>query len=486
MKFIVKLFPEITIKSRPVRRRFIQRLQSNLQILLKRIHPKVTVSGFWDKIEVVVPESASMLEVDAVVETMKMTPGIAHFLEVAEYPLGSFHDVFEKTLPVYRNRIEGKTFKVRVKRTGDHDFTSIDVERYVGGGLLQHAQPLRVDVKKPEVFVDLEIKNEKLFIIEKQHNGLGGYPLGSQEPVLSLISGGFDSVVSSYMTMRRGAKTHFLFFNLGGKAHEVGVKQVALQLWQSLGASARVKFVTVPFEEVVGDILQNVHHSHMGVVLKRQMMRAAERVADEMKIDAIVTGESIAQVSSQTIPNLNVIDRATDKLVVRPLITVDKPEIIELTKRLGCFDIVKMIPEYCGVISDRPTTRAKLSRVLEEESQLDEEVLERAISQCKVIKIDEIAKNLDIESDIEALSKVSENQIVVDIRAPLEVERKPINMPGCEVQLIPFYELESKVAALDSSKEYLLYCDKGVMSSLHAQSLQEKGYLNIKVYRPLV
>ena len=163
--------------------------------------------------------------------------------------------------------------------------------------MLEHCDTQGVDVRNPDQYVDLEVKDQKLFVFNKIYKGLGGYPLGTQEPVLSLISGGFDSVVSSYMTMRRGSKTHFLFFNLGGKAHQMGVEQVALHLWQQYGSCAGVKFISVPFSEVVGDILQNVHHSFMGVVLKRQMMRAAEKVADFMKIDALVTGESIAQVS---------------------------------------------------------------------------------------------------------------------------------------------------------------------------------------------
>lgn len=485
MKFIVKLFPEMTIKSRPVRRRLIQRLQSNLQIILKRICADITVSGFWDKLEVVLPEEHIALR-DEVCAAMGRVPGVHQYLEVLEYPLGSFQEAFEHTLPVYGPMIKGKTFKVRVKRTGQHEFTSIDMERYVGGGLLQHGESAGVDVRKPEVYVDLEVRHDKLFVIAEQHPGLGGYPLGSQEPVLSLISGGFDSVVASYMTMRRGSKTHFLFFNLGGRAHEIGVKQVALHLWEQYGASARVKFISVPFGEVVGDILQNVNHSYMGVVLKRQMMRAAEKVADVMKIDALVTGESVAQVSSQTIPNLTVIDQATSKLVIRPLITMDKQDIVDRTKALGCFDIVKMIPEYCGVISDRPTTRAKLEKVVREEANLDDEIIDQAIAKADVITIDDIVRNLDVKSDIEALSKVSENQVIVDIRAPAEQEKKPLNMPGCELLCVPFYELDRKAESWAQDKEYLLYCEKGVMSRLHAQSLQDKGMVNVKVYRPLV
>jgi thiamine biosynthesis protein ThiI len=483
MKFIVKLFPEITIKSRPVRRRLIARLQNNLQILLKREYQDITVSGFWDKLEVVLPQEG-LSHRDEVIAIMQRVPGVSHFLEVAEHELGDFDDAFKKTLAVYAPIIEGKSFKVRVKRTGKHDFKSVDMERYIGGGLLQHANPTRVDVRTPDVFVDLEVVHAKLFIVTQQHAGLGGYPLGSQEAVLSLISGGFDSVVASYMTMRRGSKTHFLFFNLGGKAHEIGVKQVALHLWEQYGACARVKFITVPFDEVVGEILQNVNHSFMGVVLKRQMMRAAEKVADHMGIDAIVTGESVAQVSSQTIPNLTVIDQSTKKLILRPLITMDKQEIVDRTIKLGCFDIVKMIPEYCGVISDRPTTRARLDKVIAEEDHLDMDVLTSAVENAEVITIDEIVKNLDIQTDIESLSRVSENQIVVDIRAPGEQEKRPLNMPGVEVILAPFFTLESVCHDWATDKEYLLYCEKGVMSRMHAQNLQEKGLTNVKVYRP--
>lgn len=483
MKFIVKLFPEITLKSRPVRKRFIQRLQSNLQIVLKRVDESIAVKLFWDKLEVVLPEDKIQLR-DQVCDLMSKAPGVQVFIEVEEHVLGTFQDAYEHAFAAYEEKIIDKTFKVRVKRSGKHDFKSIDLERYIGGGLLQHGASKGVDVRNPEVFVDLEVRDQKLFVFNKKYQGLGGYPLGTQEPVLSLISGGFDSVVSSYMTMRRGAKTHFLFFNLGGKAHQMGVEQVALHLWLNYGSCARVKFISVPFSEVVGDILQNVHHSYMGVVLKRQMMRAAEKVADFLKIDALVTGESIAQVSSQTIPNLAVIDRSTTKVVIRPLITTDKQEIVDQTKALGCFELVASIPEYCGVISDRPTTRAKLEKVEEQEMNLDMDILDQALQQLDNARIDDIVANLEAKSAIDTLSKVSDNQRIVDIRAPREQELKPLNMPGCEIILAPFYELESHLEKFSDELEYLLYCEKGMMSQLHAQNLQEQGRLNIKVFRP--
>jgi len=485
MKFIAKLFPEITIKSRPVRKRMIQRLQSNIHNILKRTSEEIRVQGFWDKVEISLDGNDAEMR-DLIIDELQRTPGVAHFIEVQEFPLGDFDNVFQLTRDAYADRIKGKTFKVRVKRSGTHDFKSPELERYVGGGLLEHTESAGVDVRNPEVWVDLEIKDQKLFIVQETFKGLGGYPLGSQQEVLSLISGGFDSVVASYMTMRRGCKTHFLFFNLGGAAHEIGVKQVALYLWQKFGSSSRVKFVTVPFEEVVGEILQSVHHSHMGVVLKRMMMRAGEQVANRMKIEALVTGESIAQVSSQTLPNLALIDAATKKLVVRPLVVMDKQDIIDVAMDIGTYDFAKCMPEYCGVISDRPTTHAKIDRLEEEEANFDDEVLEKALQAAQVISINDIVEDVNSHAKVEALSKVSENQVIIDIRAPHEQEKKPLNMPGCEVLAIPFYSLGSKVGALASDKEYLLYCEKGVMSQMHAQQLQDSGYQNIKVFRPAV
>ncbi|MCV6588131.1 MAG: tRNA 4-thiouridine(8) synthase ThiI [Marinobacterium sp.] len=483
MKFIVKLFPEIAVKSRPVRKRLIARLQTNLNVILQRIESSVKVSGHWDKVEVYY--GGEDMEVrEQLIDAMKRTPGIAHFIEVKEFPLGDFDEVFQLTKQLYADTLQGKTFKVRVKRTGKHEFTSVELERYVGGGLNQHTAAAGVDVRKPDVFVDLEVRDQQLFIVTERHPGLGGFPLGSQEAALSLISGGFDSIVASYMTMRRGCKTHFLFFNLGGRAHEIGVKQVSLHLWQKYGSSARVKFITVPFEEVVGEILQSVHHSHMGVVLKRMMMRAGERVAERMKIDALVTGESVAQVSSQTLPNLRLIDGATDALVIRPLITMDKQDIVDITKQIGAYEFAAAMPEFCGVISDRPTTCAKRDRVEEEEANFDYEVLDRALEKAQMISIDDIVEDVNVNTEIEALTKVSENQIIIDVRSPQEAERKPLNMPGCEVLAIPFFRLETAFERLDHMREYLLYCDKGVMSQLHAQTLQDKGYANVRVFRP--
>src|SRR5690606_25517251 len=174
-----------------------------------------------------------------------------------------------------------------------------------------------------DITLTMEIKDQTVYLVEKRYAGLGGFPVGTQEDVLSLVSGGFDSTVASFLAIKRGLKTHYCFFNLGGAEHETAVKEVAWYLWNRFAATHRVKFITVPFEAVVAEILEKVSPSNMGVVLKRMMLRAAERIAKRGRIDALVTGEAVAQVSSQTLPNLAVIDEVCSKLVLRPLITMD-------------------------------------------------------------------------------------------------------------------------------------------------------------------
>jgi thiamine biosynthesis protein ThiI len=483
MKFIVKFFPEITIKSKPVRRQFVSRLRDNLKIRFKEIDSSIVVERDWDKLTVIVPDLPGA-QMEDVLDVLKYSPGIAYFLEVVDYPLGDMHDIFEKTLALYQEQLQGKTFSVRCKRAGKHDFASGDVERYVGGGLNQHIDSASVKLREPDVTVRLEIRDQILFIVKRKYKGLGGFPLGALDPVLSLISGGFDSTVSSYLTMKRGMRTHFCFFNLGGRAHEVAVKEVALYLWMKYGASSRVKFVVVPFEEVVGEILTQVENSQMGVILKRMMLRAASKVAEELEVQALVTGECVAQVSSQTLTNLTVIDRVTDTLVLRPLITSDKTEIIDIAREIGTEDFAANIPEYCGVISVKPTTKAKLPKIEHEEGRFNFAVLDKAVAEARYVNIDEVANEELAVADVEVMSVPVHGSVIIDVRHPDEQDRKPFSVPGQVVISIPFYQLPSKFAELDKDTPYLLYCDKGVMSKLHASHLVEDGHKNVGVYRP--
>ncbi|HIQ53457.1 MAG TPA: tRNA 4-thiouridine(8) synthase ThiI, partial [Pseudomonas pachastrellae] len=319
MKLIIKFFPEITIKSRQVRKRFVAQLKGNLKKVLAAIDPQARVNGNWDSLEVNLGSDPALQQ--QCIERLRNTPGIAHFFAVQEYPLGTVDELVELCVANLGDQVQGKTFAVRCKRVGTHPFSSQDVAIKVGSALNRRCGAAGVSLKQPEVEVHVEIRDQKIYLIQARHEGMGGFPLGTMEPVLSLLSGGFDSTVASYQMLQRGLLPHFVFFNLGGRAHELGVRQVAHYLWERYATSHRLRFVSVPFEGVVAEILQNVENSQMGVVLKRMMLRAADRVAYRLGIDALVTGEAIAQVASQTLPNLSVIDQVAERFVVRPLIT---------------------------------------------------------------------------------------------------------------------------------------------------------------------
>lgn len=482
MKFIIKLFPEITIKSQSVRLRFIKILTTNIRNVLKDYDETLAVVRHWDHIEVRAKDENQR---EPLCDALTRIPGIHHVLEVEDRSYTDLHDIFEQTLVAYRDQVEGKTFCVRVKRRGKHEFSSGEVERYVGGGLNQHIESARVNLTHPQVTVKLEVNDDKLVLIKARHEGLGGFPIGTQEDVMSLISGGFDSGVSSYMLMRRGCRVHYCFFNLGGSAHEIGVKQVAHYLWNRFGSSHRVRFVAIDFEPVVGEILEKIEDGQMGVVLKRMMVRAASQVAERYGVQAIVTGEALGQVSSQTLTNLRLIDNVSDTLILRPLISHDKEHIINLARQIGTEDFAKTMPEYCGVISKSPTVKAVKAKIEAEESMFDFEILQRVINEAKNVDIREIAEQTREQVvEVETVAEFAPTDVLLDIRAPDEQDEKPLKMEQVEIKPLPFYKLSTQFGDLDQSKTYLLYCERGVMSRLQALYLREQGFNNVKVYRP--
>ncbi|WP_439290791.1 tRNA uracil 4-sulfurtransferase ThiI [Lonepinella koalarum] len=480
MKFIIKLFPEIMIKSDSVRKRFIKILTSNIRQVLSKHDDTLAVVRHWDFIEV---RSKNEEYRPQLIELIGRIPGIHHFLEVEEKPFTDLHNIFEQTLAQVGDSLNGKTFCVRAKRRGQHSFSSLEIERYVGGGLNQHIETAKVKLKNPDVTVRIEVENDKLIFIKQRFEGIGGYPIGTQEDVLSLISGGFDSGVSSYMLIRRGSRVHYCFFNLGGAAHEIGVKQMAYHIWNRYSSSHKVRFIAINFENVVGEILEKVDNGQMGVVLKRMMVRVASRVAERFAIEAIVTGEALGQVSSQTLTNLRLIDEASSALVLRPLITHDKEQIITMAKQIGTDDIAKSMPEFCGVISKNPTVKAIRAKIEAEEQNFDFNVLESAVQNAQYLDIRQIAEQTEKDVvQVDAVSVLGENDVILDIRSPEEIDEKPLVLDGKTVQLMPFYKLSSQFGNLDQSKNYVLYCERGVMSKLQALYLKEQGFGNVLVF----
>ncbi len=477
-KFILKLFPEIMVKGSSAKKQMVGQLYNNLIKLMGEIHKDIAIKKFSDKVEVVAP-----IEVVAKVRTrLLQTSGIEQVLEALQFDNMMTLDIIkEKVCEICAKEIEGKTFVVRAKRTGSHEFNSSEMERTIGGYTLAHSNAKGVDLHNPEVTVRIELINNQLNIITDKLIGLGGYPIGTQGDILSLMSGGFDSTVASYLTMKRGLKTHFIFFNLGGIAHEIGVKQVSYYLWNKFGASHRVKIISVPFDEVLTEIFRSTPETYMGVTLKRLMLMASEKIAKEMEIDALVTGESVAQVSSQTLRNLALIDEASNMLILRPLATMNKPEIIDIASKIGTKRFAENMPEYCGVISKNPITHGSFKRMEREAKRFNYDVLDKAVADAKSIYVDEVIDDVTNDAPIEVINELTDEYVVIDIR-----ENEECIKTSCETIQIPFHKLKTEFKKLPQDREYLLYCEKGVMSQLHAQYLRDsESRENVKVYRPI-
>lgn len=482
MKFIIRLFPEISIKSKPVRNRLIRQVRQNLVNVCKHHGISVNAYAQWDKVVAIFDETITK---DRAITELSRIPGIHSFMEVNEYPFTTLDSLFDEIKDVVGPSIENKTFAVRVKRKGQHEFNSQMAERVIGGKFKASFPNKGVCLDNPEVLIHIEIENQTAYLSGEKHLGIGGYPVGSQGEVFSLISGGFDSGVSTYDVLHRGCRVNYLFFNMGGTAHEIGVKQESYFLWDRFASSHRVRFVTIPFEPIVGQILERTHHGVRGVILKRMMMRVGSLVAKKFDAEALVTGESLGQVSSQTLRNLTHIDNVCDVLLLRPLVTADKQDIIDKSREIGTIGFAESMPEYCGVISDHPNVCPSASFVEEEEAKMDSDLVQKAFESMKVVDINDIPKDTTkLKTEVETVSELLSNEVVLDVRAPDDVEKEPLTVEGHEVITMPFYKTASDFHTLDQIKTYALYCDQGVMSLMQAKQLKEKGYHNVKVYRP--
>jgi thiamine biosynthesis protein ThiI len=493
MHFVIKLFPEISLKSQSIQRRFTTALQNNVGNILLRFDPAALVQREYDKL-IVSSTNDSPDNRTRYLAALTQIPGIQTILEVQVSPFVDQDDILAQTMAVWGHQLAGKTFCVRVRRNGHHPFTSVQLQRFVGAGLFKQCPNGGVRMREPDVLVQLEVDHRTLYLVQAAHPGLGGYPLGTQEQVLSLLSGGFDSAVASYQFIKRGCRVHYCLFNLGGAAHQRGVQQMAWTLWHQFGSTHRVRFLAVDFAPVLADIVQHIPLGNQGVVLKRMMLRVADQLAQRLDIPALVTGEALGQVASQTLSNLQVIDRASQTVVLRPLVTWDKPDIIAQARRIGVATLAETIPEYCGSISKNPTIKANLRQVEKDELLLNEGLLKQALEQAEWLDVRDFAPRAD---DVQALplataahaahqsgaAPLQPGDVVIDVRSPAEVEEKPLHLPHNPVQCIPFYKIASTFAHLDRGKTYFLYCERGVMSQLQALHLQERGFTNVRMYR---
>lgn len=493
MNYVVKLFPEINLKSASLRRRYVTALQINIHTILSAIDPEIKVLKEWDKLVVQATPSADQA---ALIDALGRIPGIQKFFAARILDTLDPEVMLAAVRSAFGGQLRGKTFAVQVKRSGTHAFSSLELARRIGGALLDEFPTRGVDLDSPEVAIRLEVNARNTMLVEAEYAGLGGYPLGTQEEVLSLISGGFDSAVASMQFIKRGCKVHYCFFNLGGAQHAIGVKQMAVRLWQRYGSSHRVRFFEVDFAAVLADILERIPVGNQGVVLKRSMLRVADSLAQRWEIPALVTGEALGQVSSQTLTNLNAIDRASETVVLRPLVSWDKPDIIDMARRIGVAELAASIPEFCAAISSNPNARVKLANVELDEQRLDAAMLQQAIESAHYLDIKDVMQELTSAAPFTALRCVTSSNagahqpdtgdVIIDVRP--DAHSRPLALQlrqhsALSMQRIPYYKLLAEFAELDQSKNYFLYCDKETMSAMQVAHLRERGFNNVQVWK---
>ncbi len=465
---LVRLAGEISIKARATRRHFAGRLVSNLRDLLQAEALPGRVRLAHDRIHVEVEEKSCAAAQSALARVF----GVQSCSRAVRRDYQSEQDLVREGLALFREAVAGRRFAVRARRLGGRAAVALrpgDVERALGAALLPHAAG--VDLDDPEVRCRLEIQPDQAFFFLDQVAGPGGLPLGVEGRAIALLSGGFDSAVAAWQMLRRGVALDYVFCNLGGRAHEQGVLRVAEQLalrW-SYGTSPRLH--ALDFAEVAGELRARTAKRYWQVLLKRQMLRAAEQVARRRRAPALVTGDALGQVSSQTLQNLAVIGRATELALLRPLLGANKDEIIRAAEQIGTFELSKVVGEYCAMVPSRPATAARLEDLLAEEAKLDPALLARAVESRRILALRALDPGELALPDID-VEKIPEGARVIDLRSRAEYESWHVP----EALQLEWDLAQRAWPSFEPGRCYVLYCEIGLKSALLAEQMRSAGF----------
>ena len=285
-----------------------------------------------------------------------------------------------------------KTFKVETRRS-DKSFpmTSIELSQYVGGDIDDAFPQLKVDVHDPELVVHVEVRDRAAYVHSQPVPGAGGMPIGSNGSAVTLLSGGIDSPAASYMIAKRGVRllpVHFFSFPYTSEAAKEKVVELAQKLTAYCG---RMRLCIVPFTHIQEEIRDKCPESYFTILMRRFMMRIADRIAADNGCGAIVTGEDLGQVASQTMTALGVTEAVCTRPVLRPLIGFDKEEIIRLARRIGTFE-TSVLPyeDCCTVFTPRhPELRPTAAKAEAAEAALDVDALvEEAVRGAEHIRLE--------------------------------------------------------------------------------------------------
>ena len=282
-----------------------------------------------------------------------------------------------------------KTFKVETIRS-DKSFpiSSLEFSRMMGAVVLKNKE-CKVDVHNPDLILNIEIRSEGTYIYTKEVLGLGGYPVGVQGKGLLMLSGGIDSPVAGYLTLKRGVDLECLYFESPPHT-SLEAKNKVIKLASIIDKySGNIKVHVVPFTELQEAIYKNVPDTYIITIMRRMMYRIAERVSKRRNCKVIINGESIGQVASQTLTSMSVINNVTNYPVIRPVACLDKLEIIDIANKIDTYETSILPYEDCCTIfvPRHPVINPELSKCIEYENLFDyEPLLEKCIDNIETIK----------------------------------------------------------------------------------------------------
>ena len=465
-RIVIRPTGEIALKAARARRRFQETLRANIADALRGrgIACELRMSGARIVLSTDSREAACSI--------LSKIFGISSYSTIEATTDCDLDAIVARGETVFADAVRHRSFAVRAKRSGHGKdkmgFTSTDVAERLGAALNRFG---RVDLDSPEVAVEVEVDLAQAFMYSTRMPGPGGLPLGVQGRALTLLSGGFDSAVAAWQLMKRGVATDFALCNLGGGAYERLVLQVAKMLAELWAHGQHPRLFVVDFGAVVEELREKARETYLQILLKRQMYGVAERIAVAEGLEVIATGESIGQVSSQTLKNLASIDGTVKLPIIRPLITYDKREIVAEAERIGTAPLSARVREYCALTDARPVTASSAERVADEAKKLDPAILDTAAAGRRVFDLKKLDAS-DLRTPYLFTEEISDDTVLVDCQPRHMFEAW--HAPNA-VHLNPA-SFSDGLRNLDKGKPYVLYCTYGTQAPYFVEIMQQAGY----------
>lgn len=388
-KVILIKYGELTTK-KDNRKFFIKTLRNN--ILDKLSDYNIAVTDDYYRMFIEVNEN----DIDSITSKLKCIFGI-HEIAVCYKDENVTEEEIKKVSLMVMKEEDFCTFKVETKRS-DKSFPikSMDMNNIIGSLILKNIE-CKVDVHNPEIILNIEIRREGFYIYTKGIKCLGGYPVGTLGRGLLMLSGGIDSPVAGYMTIKRGVELYYLYFE--SRPHtSIEARNKVRDLARKLeNYNTNGKLMVVNFTKIQEAIYKNLDTTYLITIMRRMMYRIAERVAKKNKCLAIVNGESVGQVASQTLASMIAVNDVTNYPILRPLCSFDKLDIIEISKKIDTYDI-SILPyeDCCTVFVPRhPVINPNLKHIYSEEAKIDfDTLINEAVNTIEVVDLKEIKSDL--------------------------------------------------------------------------------------------